>query len=68
MIFQTIHIIWTVLLVLIFIGIVVWAWNDKTKDRFNQAQNLPFEDDDDTKQYNDPLINNKLKSMEFRNE
>jgi cytochrome c oxidase cbb3-type subunit 4 len=33
----TIHTIWTVLLLLIFIGIVAWAWNSRQKARFDRA-------------------------------
>jgi cytochrome c oxidase cbb3-type subunit 4 len=26
----------------VFIGIVLWAWSGKTKRRFNEAEQLPF--------------------------
>lgn len=29
-----------------FIGIVVWAWSSRRKERFEEAANLPFADDD----------------------
>lgn len=37
--------IWTVLLMVIFIGIAVWAWSGKRKRRFEEAAHLPLEDD-----------------------
>ncbi len=45
MIFTTIHIIWTLMLVLIFIGIAFWAWSSSPKDRFKEASLLPFDKD-----------------------
>ncbi len=43
---STIHIVWTVLLVLIFVGIVFWAWSSSPADRFHRASMLPFDEDD----------------------
>ena len=39
------HGIWTLLLLLIFLGIVVWAWSSKRKKAFDEAANLPLGDD-----------------------
>ena len=39
------HAIWTLLLVIVFIGIVVWAWSGRRKRRFEAAARLPLEDD-----------------------
>lgn len=39
------HIGWTVILVILFIGIVIWAYNKSSDDRFNAAEQLPFDDD-----------------------
>ena len=39
------HSIWTVVVMVIFLGIVVWAWSDKRKARFDEAARLPLEDD-----------------------
>lgn len=33
---------YTVVLFVIFIGIVLWAWSGKSKRRFNEASQLPF--------------------------
>ncbi len=40
------HIVWTVLLFGAFIGIVLWAWNARQKDRFQEAANIPLNEDD----------------------
>jgi cytochrome c oxidase cbb3-type subunit 4 len=44
--FAMFHSIWTVVLVVIFIGIVAWAWSGKRKKSFDAAARLPLEDDD----------------------
>jgi cytochrome c oxidase cbb3-type subunit 4 len=44
--FALIHSVWTVLMVLLFIGIIVWAWSSKRKPGFEEAARLPLEDDD----------------------
>lgn len=33
----------TVLALVVFLGIVWWAWSGKNKERFDEAANLPFE-------------------------
>ena len=33
---------YTVILFAVFIGIVIWAWSGKSKRRFNEASQLPF--------------------------
>jgi cytochrome c oxidase cbb3-type subunit 4 len=43
----TIHSIWTVLALVIFIGIVLWAYSGKRKARFDEAARLPLDDDDE---------------------
>ena len=35
----------TVLAFALFIGIVVWAWSSRNKTRFEEAAQLPFEED-----------------------
>ena len=44
--YALIHSVWTVLMVLLFIGIIVWAWSSKRKPEFEEAAHLPLEDDD----------------------
>ena len=40
-----IHSIWTVLVFIVFIGIVAWAWSRRQRKSFDEAANLPFMDD-----------------------
>ncbi|QTD44225.1 cbb3-type cytochrome oxidase subunit 3 [Ottowia testudinis] len=35
----------TVAAFVVFIGIVVWAWSSRNKQRFDEAAQLPFEQD-----------------------
>lgn len=42
----TIHSIWTVVLVIIFIGIVAWAWSGRRKADFDEASRLVLDDDE----------------------
>lgn len=35
----------TVLGLIVFLGIVAWAWSKRNKERFDEAANLPFQDD-----------------------
>ncbi len=39
------HIIWTLLLLVIFVGIVMWAFSSRRKTDFDEAARLPLEDD-----------------------
>lgn len=40
------RVIVTVLLFVSFLGIVLWAYSSRQKDRFDEAANLPFADED----------------------
>ncbi|MDP1686593.1 cbb3-type cytochrome c oxidase subunit 3 [Hydrogenophaga sp.] len=35
----------TVISMLTFLGIVAWAWSKRNKDRFDEAAQLPFQDE-----------------------
>lgn len=35
----------TVLLFAVFVGIVIWAWSDRNRQRFHEAALLPFADE-----------------------
>ena len=35
----------TVLIFLLFIGIVVWAWSRRAQTEFAEAERIPFEED-----------------------
>jgi len=43
----SLHSWWTVALLVIFVGIVIWAWSGSRKSEFDQAARIPLEDDDD---------------------
>ena len=40
------HGLWTAALLVIFVGIVVWAWSGKRKAAFDEAARIPLEDDE----------------------
>jgi cytochrome c oxidase cbb3-type subunit IV len=39
------HSLWTVVLVVVFLGIVIWAFNSKRRQAFDEAAHLPLLDD-----------------------
>ena len=41
-----IHSWWTVAILVIFVGIVVWTWSGRRKVDFDRAARIPLEDDD----------------------
>lgn len=40
------HGLWTAVLLVIFVGIVLWAWSGKRKVAFDEAARIPLQDDD----------------------
>jgi len=46
--FSLIHSVWTIVVMVLFVGIVIWAWSSKRKARFDEAANIPFAEDDMT--------------------
>ncbi|MCB1876486.1 MAG: cbb3-type cytochrome c oxidase subunit 3 [Chromatiales bacterium] len=42
----TVRSLFTVLIFAVFIGIVIWAWSKRQKNRFDEAAQLPFEDEE----------------------
>ena len=40
--------IWTIVVMITFLGIVVWAFSSKRKAAFDEAARLPFEEDSNT--------------------
>lgn len=45
--FGLIHGLLTLLLMILFGGVVWWAFSSRQKKRFDEAANLPFADEDD---------------------
>jgi cytochrome c oxidase cbb3-type subunit IV len=43
--FLMIQSIWSIVILVTFIGIIVWAYSDAQKGRFKEAENLPFTDE-----------------------
>ena len=41
------HSVWTVVVLVLFVGIVGWAWSGKQKQRFDEAANIPFDHGDE---------------------
>lgn len=41
--------IWTIVVMVTFLGIVVWAYSGKRKSAFDEAARLPFEDNPETR-------------------
>ncbi len=50
--------IWTVVVLVLFTGICLWAWSGRNKAEFDAAARLPLEDDDDDG------IKNNIKAVE----
>ena len=38
--------LWTIVVMVVFLGIVVWAYSKKRKTTFDAAANSPIDDDD----------------------
>lgn len=43
---EVFHGLWTAALLVIFVGIVVWAWSGKRKRDFDKAAHIPFDNDE----------------------
>ncbi len=41
------HGLWTGALLVIFVGIVLWAWSGKRKGSFDEAARIPLDDGDE---------------------
>ena len=42
-----VHSVWTLLLMVIFLAIVAWAWSGKRKRSFDKAARMPLEEEND---------------------
>ena len=51
--------LWTVVVFILFIGIVVWAWSSKRKHEFHEASMIPFSDDDEVTETNNQEAENR---------
>jgi len=39
---------WTVVALVLFVAIVIWAWSGKRRQSFEEAARIPLENDDET--------------------
>jgi cytochrome c oxidase cbb3-type subunit 4 len=45
MTFTLLQSLWSIVILITFLGIVVWAYSSKRKTAFDEAARLPFEDE-----------------------
>ncbi len=55
-----IQVVWTVIVMIIFVGIVLWAWSGRRKESFNEAANIPLEEED--------FLQEEIKTAEVKEE
>ena len=55
-----IQVVWTVLVMIIFLAIVFWAWSGRRKESFNEAANIPLEEED--------FLQEEIKTAEVKEE
>ncbi len=41
-----IQIVWTIVVMIIFVAIVFWAWSGRRKESFKDAANIPLEEEE----------------------
>ena len=46
MIFTLIDSVWTIVVMVVFIGIVLWAWSGRRAKAFDEAAHIPFTEDE----------------------
>jgi cytochrome c oxidase cbb3-type subunit 4 len=58
MTFTLLQSLWSIVVLVTFLGIVFWAYSSKRKQAFDEAANLPF-DDEPSKDSDQPFPQNK---------
>ena len=48
--FGLIQSIWTIIVMVVFIGIFIWAWSSGRKNIFDEASRIPMDDDEPANQ------------------
>jgi cytochrome c oxidase cbb3-type subunit IV len=48
------HMVWTLLMMVAFIGVVYWAWSSRRRKDFDEAANLPLEEDKKSGRHSTP--------------
>ncbi len=57
-----IQVVWTVVVTIIFVAIVFWAWSGRRKESFDEAANIPLEDENFIEEKASTAENNKENS------
>ncbi len=57
-----IQVVWTIVVMIIFLAIVFWAWSGRRKESFDEAANIPLEDEDFIEEKASTAENNKENS------
>jgi cytochrome c oxidase cbb3-type subunit 4 len=57
-----IQIVWTIVVMIIFLGIIFWAWSGRREKSFNDAANLPLEEEKFLEEESSMAENNKENS------
>jgi len=57
-----IQVVWTIVVMIIFLAIVFWAWSGSRKESFDEAANIPLEDEDFIEEQASTAENNKENS------
>ena len=42
--------VWTIIVMVVFIGIFIWAWGSGRKKKFDEASRIPLDDDESINQ------------------
>lgn len=55
-----IQVIWTVVVMIVFLSIVIWAWSGRRKESFDEAANIPLEEEN--------FLQEEIKTTEVKKE
>jgi len=55
-----IQVVWTIVVMVVFLAIVFWAWSGRRKESFNEAANIPLEEED--------FLQEEIKTAEVKEE
>ena len=55
-----IQVVWTIVVMVVFLAIVFWAWSGRRKESFNEAANIPLEEED--------FLQEEIKTTEVKKE
>ncbi len=57
-----IQVVWTIVVMIVFLAIVFWAWSGRRKESFDEAANIPLEDENFIEEKASTAENNKENS------